>query len=93
MKLIPLSATILLREISVASITSVFLHRKLKYFPIYCCHCPIMEMLAIEATGKMGAAHIVSEPKEFGECHFAIYKDPKDIPDEYYKRIGKTKPK
>jgi hypothetical protein len=65
----------------------------MKDFPIYCCHCPIMEMLTIEATGKMGAAHIVSEPMEFGECHFALYKDPKDIPEEYYKRIGKTKPK
>jgi hypothetical protein len=48
-----------------------------------------MEMLTIEATGKMGAAHIVSEPMEFGECHFAIYKDANDIPEEYYKRIAK----
>ncbi len=65
----------------------------MKDFPIYCMHCPIMEMLAIEATGKMGAAHIVSEPKEFGECHFAIYKNSDDIPEEYYTRIGKKKPK
>ena len=64
----------------------------MKDFPIYCVHCPVMEMLTIEATGKMGAAHIVSEPKEFGECHFAIYKNPDDIPEEYYDRIGKTKP-
>ena len=64
----------------------------MKDFPIYCVHCPVMEMLAIEATGKMGAAHIVSEPKEFGECHFAIYKNPDDIPEEYYTRIGRTKP-
>jgi len=64
----------------------------MKDFPLYCVHCPVMEMLSIENSGDMGVAHLVSEPKVFGECHFAVYKNPKDIPEEYYSRIGRKKP-
>jgi hypothetical protein len=61
-------------------------------FPIYCVHCPVVEMLTIEATGNFGPTHLVSDPMRHGFCHFAFYKDPAKIPKEFYKRIGKEKP-
>ncbi|MFC1840045.1 hypothetical protein ACFL1N_10720 [Thermodesulfobacteriota bacterium] len=64
----------------------------MKDFPLYCVHCPVMEMLSIENSGDIGVVHLVSEPKKMGECHFALYKNPDDIPEEYYKRIGRKKP-
>jgi hypothetical protein len=64
----------------------------MKNFPIYCVHCPVMEMLQIENTGKFGAAHIVSLPLRHGACQFVFYKDHANIPEEFYTRIGKKKP-
>jgi len=63
----------------------------MKDFPIYCVHCPVMELLSIEGTGDFGAIHIVSEPIHHGSCQFVFYKDPTKIPEEYYTRIGKSK--
>ena len=63
-------------------------------FPIYCCHSPIHELLAIEWIGE---PMFVAYPAEKGMaregCLCCIYKDPKDIPEEVYKRIGLEKPK
>jgi len=64
----------------------------MKDFPIYCVHCPVTEMLEIESTGDFGWARIVSEPIYQGSCQFAFYKNPADIPEEFYARIGKKKP-
>jgi hypothetical protein len=64
-----------------------------KDFPIYCVHCPVMEMLQIEGTGKFGACHIVADPIYHGACQFVFYKNAADIPEEFYTRIGKKKPK
>jgi hypothetical protein len=64
----------------------------MKDFPIYCVHCPVMEMLDIENTGNFRVAHFVSEPLCQESCQFVFYKDPARIPEEYYTRIGKTKP-
>jgi len=64
----------------------------MKDFPIYCVHCPVMEMLQIESTGEFGACHIVAEPIYHGSCQFVFYKNPADIPEEFYNRIGKKKP-
>jgi hypothetical protein len=64
----------------------------MKDFPIYCVHCPVMEMLAIEDTGDFGTVHLVHEPMTMGECHFAFYKNPSKIPQEYYDRLGKKRP-
>jgi len=61
-------------------------------FPMYCVHCPVMEALELEATGEFGAVHVVTEPLYHGACQFVFYKDPADIPEECYTRIGKTKP-
>ncbi len=64
----------------------------MKDFPIYCVHCPVMEMLDIENTGNFRSVHFVFEPMNLGSCHFAFYKDPADIPEELYTRLGKKKP-
>jgi hypothetical protein len=61
-------------------------------FPIYCVHCPVIEMLTIEGTGDFDTVRLVSEPMRHGFCHFAFYKDPASIPEEFYNRIGKKKP-
>ncbi len=63
-----------------------------KDFPMYCVHCPVMEMLELENTGKFGAVHIVTEPIYQGACQFVFYKNPADVPEEFYTRIGKKKP-
>jgi hypothetical protein len=64
----------------------------MKDFPIYCVHCPVMELLTIEGTGDFGPIHIVAEPINHGSCQFVFYKDPSKIPEKYYTRIGKNKP-
>jgi hypothetical protein len=64
----------------------------MKDLPIYCVHCPVTEMLAIENTGDFGVTHFVSEPICQESCRFVFYKDPADIPEEFYTRIGKNKP-
>jgi len=65
----------------------------MKDFPIYCVHCPVMEMLDVENNGNFGAVHIVSEPIYQGSCQFAFYKDAAEIPEECYTRIGKRPPR
>jgi hypothetical protein len=64
----------------------------MKDFPIYCVHCPVMEMLSIESTGDFAHVRINSDPLCQEDCQFVFYKDPADIPREYYERIGKKKP-
>jgi hypothetical protein len=63
----------------------------MKDFPIYCVHCPVMEMLTIEGAGDFMHVHIVSEPINHGSCQFVFYKDPTKIPEGFYTRIGKSK--
>lgn len=64
----------------------------MKDFPIYCVHCPVIELLTVERTGSLESVRLVSEPMRHGFCHFALYKDPADIPEKFYDRIGKKKP-
>jgi len=64
----------------------------LKDFPIYCTHCPIMERMQVENLGSLGACRIFTEPVGSGDCKFVFYKNPADIPEEFYSRIGKKKP-
>ncbi len=64
----------------------------MKDFPIYCVHCPVMEMLDIENTGNFGSVHFVKQPIYNESCRFVFYKDPADIPEELYTRIDKKKP-
>jgi hypothetical protein len=64
----------------------------MKDFPIYCVHCPVIELLTVEGAGKLDSVRLVSEPMRHGFCHFAFYKDPSEIPERFYERIGKKKP-
>ncbi len=59
---------------------------------LYCSHCSLVnEILPIEHFGYPN--RITEYPENPGEpCVWYIYKDPDDIPEEYYRRIGKTKP-
>ncbi len=64
----------------------------MKDFPMYCVHCPVMEALEVEATGDFGFVHFASDPIGKEDCSFVLYKDPANIPEEFYTRIGKKKP-
>ena len=64
----------------------------LSNFPVYCAHCPVLEILAIEQLGyptdiALPADKVAEEP-----CKFCIYKNVEDIPEEVYTRVGKLKP-
>ena len=60
-------------------------------FPLYCLHCPLFGMNAID---NLGDFMFVNEPPGDGtSCVRYFYKDKKDIPEEYYKRLGREKPK
>ena len=63
-----------------------------KDFPMYCVHCPVMEMMDVENNGDFGTCHFISDPIGKEHCVFVMYKNNKDIPEEFYKRIGKKKP-
>jgi hypothetical protein len=59
---------------------------------LYCSHCSLVnEILPIENFGYPN--RITEYPENPGDpCTWYIYKDPDDIPEQYYTRIGKTKP-
>jgi hypothetical protein len=64
-----------------------------KNFPVYCAHEYAMEKVDIEENGK---PFVVVEPaarigKEY--CSMIVYKDPDNVPDKYYERLGLDKPK
>lgn len=58
----------------------------------YCAHCAMVnEVMAIENYGH--PMRITEYPKKAEDpCVWYIYKDPKDIPAEYYERVGKEAP-
>ena len=66
-----------------------------KDVPIYCAHCPwAQEIWPVTEAGEGGQTHIHASPfpKKPGDpCIHYVYKDPKDIPDKYYDRIGMDK--
>ena len=59
---------------------------------VYCAHCSVNnEIQAVETTGRLTSVEFPSErPGE--PCVRHVYRDPDDIPEEIYVRIGKTKP-
>ncbi len=62
-------------------------------FPVYCAHEPPMEQIDMD---KNGAPFVVIEPAaQIGKehCNFIIYKNPDDVPERYYERVGREKPK
>ncbi len=66
-----------------------------KDLPIYCSHCPWVHEIAPLFYGGEGEqlwVHASPFPKKAGDpCIYYIYKDPKKIPEKYYKRIGMTR--
>ena len=62
-------------------------------FPVYCCHCPLIDIIQIEAIGYLIWVTVPSEKIGEEPCRFILYKDPDKIPDEYYERFGLKKPK
>ena len=62
-------------------------------FPVYCAHGPVQEIMSIEKIGY--PVYVVFPAKEIAKksCRYCIYKDPKLIPEEVYKRVGLVKPK
>ncbi len=58
----------------------------------YCAHCALVnEVMSIENYGH--PMRITEYPEKAEDpCIWYIYKDPKDIPAEYYERVGKEPP-
>jgi len=61
-------------------------------FPIYCTHAPIMELASIALVGYPIFVTLPADKMARESCRYCFYKDPKDIPEEIYKRVGKEKP-
>lgn len=63
-----------------------------KEFPVYCCHEPAMELSSALRTGV--PLFIVDPPEDvgFSPCKIYVYKDPTEIPEKYYQRLGLKKP-
>ena len=60
--------------------------------PIYCCHEPAMELGSVLNTGV--PLFIVDAPEDVGitPCKIYVYKNPAEIPEAYYQRLGLEKP-
>lgn len=61
--------------------------------PVYCCHEPVMEKASIEKTGVPLFVVDPSERLGVDPCPTYLYKDPADIPERFYSRLGLEKPK
>jgi len=62
-------------------------------FPVYCTHCPVLEILSIEQLGYLANVTLPSQKAAEEPCKLCIYKNVDDIPEELYTRLGKQKPK
>lgn len=60
-------------------------------FPIYCCHEPAMERSSILKTGM--PVFLVDPSNDLGRvpCKTYIYKNPADIPERFFERVGLSK--
>jgi len=56
----------------------------------FCTHCTTA--FELESINKFGVPDWITVPLEDGRCSQIIYKDRRYIPEEYYRRVGKTKP-
>ena len=61
-----------------------------KGVPYYCAHCCILEILDTETFGYPRKIILCPESPE-KPCTWLFYKNPKDIPEVYFKSIGKEK--
>lgn len=62
-----------------------------KDVPWYCAHCAMVEVLTTETYGyPFRITDFNADPS--APCKWIVYKDKKDIPEEYFRRMGKEKP-
>ena len=61
-------------------------------FPIYCTHAPMLEMFSMDLVGYPMNVIYPAEEVATKSCRYCIYKNPDDIPEEVYKRVGRQKP-
>ncbi len=65
--------------------------------PIYCTHCSIAnEIIPLMISGEGSQIWVHETPcakKQGDKCVHYIYKDPKKIPDKFYKKIGMPRTK
>ncbi len=62
-------------------------------FPIYCTHSATVEILQIEQQGYPSPVNFSPDKVAREEsCSYCFYKNPDDIPEEVYTRVGKQKP-
>ena len=55
----------------------------------YCAHCAaVLEIMAIE---KAGFPAWICDPQPGGRCIHYLYKNPTNVPEKYYKRVGMEK--
>ena len=60
-----------------------------KGFPYYCIHCPVsFDIMSIE---QMGFPAWITLHEADGWCTQYLYKDPTNVPEEYYERVGMKK--
>jgi hypothetical protein len=63
-----------------------------KNVPYYCLHCSVWhEIMMIERLGYPAKITDYNEDPN-APCRWYFYKDPKDVPEEYYERVGLKKP-
>jgi len=62
-------------------------------FPVYCTHCAFQEIIPIEVLGYPIFITDCPDGDKIGDehCKVYIYKDPKNIPEKFYTRLGKKK--
>jgi hypothetical protein len=58
----------------------------------YCVHCCVLQQL--EPIDNLGyPARVIDPPLAAGDsCSWTVYRDPADIPDSAYRRVGRRKP-
>jgi hypothetical protein len=60
--------------------------------PYYCLHCSVWhEIMMIERLGYPAKITDYNEDPN-APCRWYFYKDPKDVPEKYYERVGMKKP-
>jgi hypothetical protein len=58
----------------------------------YCVHCCVLQQL--EPIDNLGhPARVIDPPLKPGEaCSWTVYRDPNDVPESAYRRVGRRKP-
>jgi len=62
-------------------------------FPVYCAHEPVIERVSIEQLGYLTQVAVPAEKVGDKACTFCVYKNVDDIPEKFYTRVRKQKPR